>query len=118
MLVYLVWRALYNKNHIKALSLVLLLGSVLFVCFGGYFRVIGQKEVVKILETLEGLRKISVILSLENEFSEVDIMKRVICPICNSICMKYGKNKSGSQRWFCKECSSITTQLGGACMLI
>ena len=61
------------------------------------------------LETLEILRRISVISSLENEFSEVDIMKRVICPICNSICMKYGKNKSGSQRWFCKECSSITT---------
>lgn len=61
------------------------------------------------LETLEILRRISVISSLENEFSEVDIMKRVICPVCNSICIKYGKNKSGSQRWFCKECSSITT---------
>ena len=61
------------------------------------------------LETLEILRRISVIAYLENEFSEVDIMKRVICPVCNSICMKYGKNKSGSQRWFCKKCSSITT---------
>ena len=56
MLVYLVWRALYNKNHIKALGLVLLLDPVLFVCFGGYFRLIGQKELVKILETLEVLR--------------------------------------------------------------
>ncbi len=35
-------------------------------------------------------------------------MKRGICPVCNSISMKYSKNKSGSQRWFCKECSSIT----------
>ena len=58
---------------------------------------------VKMLETLEILRRISVISSLENDFSEVDIMKRVICPACNSICMKYGKNKSGSQRWFCNE---------------
>ncbi|KGF47033.1 hypothetical protein HMPREF0872_06230 [Veillonella montpellierensis DNF00314] len=64
---------------------------------------------VKILKTLEILRKISVISSLENEFLEVDIMKRVICPVCNSICMKYSKHKSGSQRWFCKEYSSITT---------
>lgn len=67
------------------------------------------KKLVKMLETLEILRQISVISSLEKEFAEVDIMKRGICPVCNSICMKYGKNKSGSQRWFCKECSSITT---------
>lgn len=36
-------------------------------------------------------------------------MKHVVCPICGSICIKYGKNKSGSQRWFCKKCSSIYT---------
>lgn len=36
-------------------------------------------------------------------------MKHVICPICGNICIKYGKNKSGSQRWFCKNCSSIYT---------
>ena len=36
-------------------------------------------------------------------------MKRVICPVCGSICIKYGKNKSGSQRWFCKKCKSINT---------
>lgn len=36
-------------------------------------------------------------------------MKHVICPICGSICIKYGKNKSGSQRWFCKSCSFIVT---------
>lgn len=36
-------------------------------------------------------------------------MKRVICPVCSNVCIKYGKNKSGSQRWFCKNCSSIYT---------
>lgn len=36
-------------------------------------------------------------------------MKHVICPICDKVCIKYGKNKSGSQRWFCKNCSSIYT---------
>ena len=36
-------------------------------------------------------------------------MKHVICPVCNSICIKYGKNKSGSQRWRCKSCGSIIT---------
>ena len=36
-------------------------------------------------------------------------MKHVVCPICGNICIKYGKNKSGSQRWFCKNCSSIYT---------
>lgn len=36
-------------------------------------------------------------------------MKNVVCPICGNVCIKYGKNKSGSQRWFCKNCSSIYT---------
>lgn len=36
-------------------------------------------------------------------------MKQVICPICGSVCIKYGKNKSGTQRWFCKRCKSICT---------
>lgn len=36
-------------------------------------------------------------------------MKHVICPACKSICIKYGKNRSGSQRWFCKECSIVVT---------
>ena len=31
-------------------------------------------------------------------------MKHVICPICGSVCSKYGKTKAGSQRWFCKKC--------------
>ena len=36
-------------------------------------------------------------------------MKHVVCPACGSICVKYGKNKSGSQRWRCKSCASIYT---------
>ena len=36
-------------------------------------------------------------------------MKHVVCPVCDKICIKYGKNKSGSQRWFCKNCKSIYT---------
>ena len=36
-------------------------------------------------------------------------MKHIICPVCGSVCIRYGKNKSGSQRWFCKACSSIVT---------
>ena len=36
-------------------------------------------------------------------------MKHVVCPVCNKICIKYGKNKSGSQRWLCKSCKSIYT---------
>lgn len=36
-------------------------------------------------------------------------MKHVIYPVCGSICIKYGNNKSGSQRWRCKKCSSIYT---------
>ena len=36
-------------------------------------------------------------------------MKHVICPICSGSCIRYGKNKSGSQRWSCKECSAIFT---------
>lgn len=36
-------------------------------------------------------------------------MKHVICPYCGSNCMKYGRNKSRSQRWFCRECHSVST---------
>ncbi|ASS37799.1 hypothetical protein [Mogibacterium pumilum] len=32
-------------------------------------------------------------------------MKHVICPVFGNICIKYGKNKSGSQRWICKKCN-------------
>ena len=37
-------------------------------------------------------------------------MKRVLCPVCGSDCMKYGKTKAGSQRWFCHTCSTAFTQ--------
>ena len=36
-------------------------------------------------------------------------MKHVICPVCNHNCIKYGKNKSGSQRWRCTSCGLIIT---------
>ena len=36
-------------------------------------------------------------------------MKHVNCPVCGSICIKYGKNKSGSQRWRCNSCGGIIT---------
>ena len=36
-------------------------------------------------------------------------MKHVICPICSNHCTKYGKNKSGSQRWRCSSCKTIVT---------
>lgn len=42
-------------------------------------------------------------------FWEDSIMKHVICSICGSTCIKYGKNKSGSQRWYCKKCGTIIT---------
>ena len=37
-------------------------------------------------------------------------MKHVFCPVCGSVCSKYGRTKSGSQRWFCKKCSVAFTQ--------
>ena len=36
-------------------------------------------------------------------------MRRVICPSCSKVCTKYGKNRSGSQRWRCSNCSMIIT---------
>ena len=36
-------------------------------------------------------------------------MKHVICPSCGQVCTKYGKNRSGSQRWRCSKCSMIIT---------
>ena len=39
-------------------------------------------------------------------------MKHVICPVCDSICVRNGKNRSGSQRWLCKSCGiTITPQI-------
>ena len=36
-------------------------------------------------------------------------MKHVICPVCGSVCIRYGTNRSGSQRWLCKNCSATQT---------
>lgn len=36
-------------------------------------------------------------------------MKHVICPVCNGICVRNGKNKSGSQRWLCQRCKIVIT---------
>ena len=49
------------------------------------------------------------ISSLELMFLEEYIMKQVNCPICNCKCIKHGKIKSGSQRWFCKSCKLAFT---------
>ena len=37
-------------------------------------------------------------------------MRRVKCSICDTDCIKYGKTKAGSQRWFCKHCSVAFTE--------
>ena len=53
------------------------------------------------------------ISSLESVFLEEYIMKQVNCPICNCKCIKHGKIKSGSQRWFCKSCKlAFTPKIG------
>ena len=36
-------------------------------------------------------------------------MRHVICPSCGKVCIKYGKNRSGTQRWRCNSCSMIYT---------
>ena len=36
-------------------------------------------------------------------------MKHVLCPVCGTVCTKYGKTKAGAQRWECKACSLIFT---------
>lgn len=39
-------------------------------------------------------------------------MNRIICPICKGNCIKYGRHRSGAQRWFCKECKiSVTPKI-------
>ena len=37
-------------------------------------------------------------------------MLHVVCPVCGSVCTRYGKTKAGSQRWFCNSCSVAFTQ--------
>lgn len=36
-------------------------------------------------------------------------MNQVNCPICGKKCVKSGKTKAGSQRWFCKGCKTSST---------
>ena len=49
------------------------------------------------------------ISSLELVFMEDCVMKQVNCPICGSKRVKYGKLKSGNQRWLCKSCKNVFT---------
>ena len=60
---------------------------------------------VKMAESIEKSMLSAVISSLETALSEEDVMKHVICPVCGSVCIKYGKTGAGSQRWYCKPCS-------------
>ena len=60
---------------------------------------------VKTAGPIDISRVSAVISSLEEIFSEEDDMKHVICPMCGSACIRYGKTKAGSQRWYCKSCS-------------
>ena len=57
------------------------------------------------LATLEISRCIGGYIFLRNSILEDSKMKHVICPVCGNICIKYGNNKSGSQRWICKKCN-------------
>ena len=36
-------------------------------------------------------------------------MRHIVCPSCGKVCTKYGKNRSGSQRWRCSNCLMIIT---------
>ena len=36
-------------------------------------------------------------------------MRQIKCPDCNEKCIKHGVLKSGSQRWFCKQCKVAFT---------
>ena len=59
---------------------------------------------MKTLKYIENSTRIGVISSLETTISEEGIMKQVICTVCKSVCVRNGKNKSGSQRWICRQC--------------
>ena len=49
------------------------------------------------------------ISSLELVFLEEYIMKQVNCAICGSKCVRYGKLKSGNQRWLYRSCKNVFT---------
>ena len=34
-------------------------------------------------------------------------MKQVRCLYCGFFCSRYGKTRTGRQRWYCKECHSV-----------
>ena len=61
---------------------------------------------VKIAVPIEIPMGIGAISSLERVFREEDTMKHVICPVCGSVCIKYGKNTAGTPRWYCKRCKA------------
>ena len=64
---------------------------------------------VKSLKSIEISTKNGVISSWKTIYFGGRYMKHVICPICGSNCIKYGKNRSGTQRWFCRKCSASIT---------
>ena len=38
-------------------------------------------------------------------------MRQIKCPDCNKTCIKHGVLKSGSQRWFCKQCVNVNIRM-------
>ena len=58
----------------------------------------------KSLKSIEISKEFGHISCSERHFSEEGVMRHVVCPVCGSICIKYGKTGSGAQRWFCKSC--------------
>ena len=41
---------------------------------------------------------------------EEDVMRRVVCPVCGTVCIKYGRTGAGSQRWYCHTCEVAFTE--------
>ena len=70
---------------------------------------IGQKVLIKIAIYIQISTLKYGISSLELVFMEDCVMKQVNCPICGSKCVRYGKLKSGNQRWLCKSCKNVFT---------
>ena len=70
---------------------------------------IGQKVLIKIAIYIQISTLKYDISSLELVFMEDCVMKQVNCPICGSKCVRYGKLKSGNQRWLCKSCKNVFT---------
>lgn len=49
----------------------------------------------------------SAYLFLETVCLKENVIKYVSCPSCGGSCIKYRKNKPGTQRWYCNVCSMI-----------